>query len=164
MARINRKLTIKELVGNVGRIMYGKPEGEKLPLMRVVGNATGYEPVVTESGTSIKLKGLFKGTNLIDPSKTMTAPNCYLPPAAAELIAGQFTGDVSQVAFAFDIYARVELDSITKYVYEVETIKDPDKDPFTEMEKLLPPLPTTAALPAPDAPSEGEHKSGKHKK
>jgi hypothetical protein len=65
--------------------------------------------------------GQFEAINL-DTGEVFNSGKCFLPDFAANLVAGQFTGEVSNVEFAFTVQAKSDDSSATGYVYSVRPL------------------------------------------
>jgi len=156
--KLAKKITVKGVCGDVKKnvLMLAKdgviPNGEKIPLMRVIGKANRFEIKKTDIGESVCLKGQFMATNLETGEETR-AGSCYLPETAVEAVAGMLQGEVDSVEFGFDISVVTDDSSVVGYVYDVLPLIEPQED--DAMTRLASSLPQ-AALPSPE---KGEKKA-----
>lgn len=137
-----------------------------VPLLRVVGIAAKAIPDATEQGPFLRFKGRFQATNLRTGAEFF-AGSAILPKVAEELLGGALeavdSGSSPQVSFGFDISARYDETAITKYVYEIVPLMQPQEDdPLAMLAKSvaatapLPSLPAPAADPAPTGGPAGD--------
>lgn len=107
---------------------------DRMIMMTVVGIANGYTIKEGKDGRepSILLSGSFKATDY-ESGKVFRAGRCYLPKMASSLIAGMFSKETSEIQFGFVISARYDADSITQYVYEVESLMEPSESDAVEL-------------------------------
>jgi len=110
-------------------------------LMRVIGQASGYEIKTSEYGESLKFKGMFKAYNL-DTGEIFSSAACFLP----SIVEGQLGEilakmDGGAVEFAFDVGA-VPAGNAHGYEYRVQPLIAAAESPvLASIESKLPPLP-----------------------
>lgn len=133
------KLAKKVSLGNV----YGKPsfadgESEK-DAMIVYGYVAKMEVDEGDKGSFVRFKGDFVGVNLETGGK-YRAGTMYLPGTAESTLAAAVDMAGGGVRFAFRITARKAEDSITGYVWDVESLMaNEESDPMNEIaQQVLP--------------------------
>jgi len=62
--------------------------------------------------------GQFEAVNL-DTGEVFQSGKCFLPDFAANIVAGQFDAEISNVEFAFTVQAQADTQSATGYTYSV---------------------------------------------
>ena len=145
MARtIENKISIATVYGKIARAeLYKEENGGRLPIMRVVGVATGFKNGKTirqlpsgemQESEWIALTGQFAATNLAT-GQVFRAGKCFLPQSATSLVHGAMQGEnVKGVEFAFEVHALRDDDAATGYVYETSSLIEPDaSDPLEKM-------------------------------
>jgi hypothetical protein len=117
------KITIKGLCGSVAKALQGKPVGDHITLLKVIGIANGAGTTPTQFGDSVFLKGQFKAVNLTTKDEQGSG-KLYLPDSATNMIAGQFTDEVKSVQFALEIGAKVveKRDGTLGYEYTIKPL------------------------------------------
>lgn len=101
---ILNKITVKgvcgELEGKLGDL-------KEMAVMKIIGVVKDKEEVKTQYGTSWRLKGEFKATNMQTKTEYFSA-NCFLPGLAEDLVVGQMephADNALQFAFVVGIKA-----------------------------------------------------------
>lgn len=107
------------------------------PLYRVYGFATG-----TRKDTDIERKetdtrpgfgswecliGQFEAVNL-DTGEVSRSGQCFLPQFAVDMVSGQFGDGVDRVKFGFEIGAKFDATTPTKYTYQVAPLLEVSED------------------------------------
>jgi hypothetical protein len=107
------------------------------PLYKVYGFATG-----TRKDTDIERKeddkrpgfgswecliGQFEAVNL-DTGEVFRSGQCFLPQFAIDMVSGQFGDGVERVKFAFEVGAKFDATTPTKYTYQVAPLLDVAED------------------------------------
>ena len=163
--RIAKKISVKEVVGPVRTHLLKLvdketgtiPNGVSVPLCTFIGKATGWQVKETDMGDSILLKGFFEGTSLIADKEgkfnKVRGGQCYLPGSAAEMVSGMFDDKVQGIEFAFRISIVSDDTAITGYVYNVDSLIEPQEDDAlgrlaAQLPKALPPAGQPAGAPA----------------
>lgn len=152
---ISRKLTIATVTGAPAkwfkRVM--EADGKVVKLCSIYGITTGYIAGATEYGEFLKFRGNFRGVNT-ETGEIQNAPQVILPTHIGEMLRAQLEGGAQSVQFAFDIGARFDASSLTKYVYELaSTLPAAENDPLAAIElaiaeQLKLEAPTQAPSPA----------------
>ena len=126
-SNILRKLTTAAIFGPkmkvltaamAGRKTDESPTGEPVALYDIGGIVRDIEGVDTEYGTSQKFRGQFVARNA--DGEEFSAPVCYLPDAAADLIAGAFP-EGGELEFSMRILVSFDAASATSYVYSAQS-------------------------------------------
>lgn len=119
--QILNKITIKAVCGELKGKLNGNAEME---LIKVIGNVKNREEIKGQYGTSWKLKGEFKATN-IETNEEYFSGACFLPGLAEELVIGQMDdiGDNS-IQFAFIIGIKAAENKVG-YEYVVKPLIKP---------------------------------------
>lgn len=115
------------------------PDNPVVQVMRVYGNATGFEIKSGDLGDSFKFSGSFEAVNL-SSGEVFKSSTCFLPATAAGLLAGALDGAQS-VQFGFDIAAKFREDVAIGYEYMITPLVDSSaSDPLSMLAASLPPL------------------------
>ena len=161
MSNIINKITVKHVCGNIKNIAKQLEEGEKRPLMRVMGIVRKIEHGDGDYGPWAKFKGSFEAIE-IATGEVFKSTACLLPPVAAELIEEAFEAEgVESLEFAFDIVLQEDGSSSVGYQYQVDQlIESGENDPMEQLSKsinkALPQLPSPSADKKPAAKSRGK--------
>lgn len=121
---IKKKLSVMEVHGRVPSTI---PNGERIPIMDIYGVAMDTKSGETDKGPWISLLGTFHAAKLdsngdVD-GNTYRAGQAFLPDVALGLVLPQLQqDDVGSVEFGFRIYAKGDDTSVTRYVYECESM------------------------------------------
>lgn len=159
------KISVKSVFGAIP-VQAVKEDGKdvlRLPaaivVMRVIGQATGYEVKQSDFGDSLKFKGTFKAWNL-DTGEVFNSSACFLP----NIVEGQLGAVLDEhdaVEFAFDI-GVVPAKNANGYEYRVKPLVAATEAPvFAALEAKIAPLPQ---LGAPGEPGKAEKSSKPAKK
>jgi len=136
-----KKISVKTVCGNIKKMIASQPEGEEksVPVMRAYGTATRTQTGEGDNGPWVAFVGQFKAVNLLDGVE-YTSGKMFLPDVASDLLEGALgAAENNNVEFAFDIIAVPDEASATGYVYQAESLIEPEKDDtFSRMEKTLP--------------------------
>lgn len=145
--KIISKLTIREVVGGKPKIlaaaMTGKAsedakEGRPIPILRVTGQVQGFQPGEGDNGTFVKLRGLFKGINLLTGEVVDNVPLAILPNTLGELIAGIMVGGAKSVDFAIEVDVQYDESAATMYTYSFRSLmKAATSAPIAAIEQAL---------------------------
>jgi hypothetical protein len=141
-----RKISARTVYGSKGAVLEAvfKDKTKPHPLYRIVGICTGTrtgQSIEGETDGAIKRKpqpgdkmrdwtallGNFEAVNALT-GEVFRSGVCFLPNYVADLVAGQLTGDVDNVRFAFDITAQYAEESATSYVYAATPLIAPKPD------------------------------------
>ena len=147
-----RKISRATMVGDNTAIMEMclKEKDKVHPLFRVYGWANGSRKsseVEKEDNKGREkfgpwecLIGAFEGVNLIT-GEISRSGQCFLPQFAVDAVAGQLGGDVERVKFAYEVGAKFDDTTPTKYTYVVQSLLEPaEDDPMAAMREALPPV------------------------
>lgn len=144
---MQRKLTIKGIWGSkldIEEIL--KAEGKQMDICVLRGICRRYKADQSEQGAFVRFYGEFRGTNC-KTGETFAAPQIIVPGILQDQLYGVMgaDGDVRDVQFAVKIAAKYDKDSVTKYVYRVESLIAPQESDLMEIldkslsgQKLLP--------------------------
>jgi hypothetical protein len=159
-----RKITMKGIGWDKGNILElvlpYKDDPKPVPIARIFGVMTDTKTYVDANtgDTGEGLKGQFEATN-IKTGEVYTAPVCYLPGAAMDMITAAFSMAKEQdasstVKFAFDVFAKYDSTAATSYTFGVKPLVEANKiDPLAELREASGNLP---ALPAPSKAKKGD--------
>lgn len=103
---------------------YGE-EGVSVPLMRVLGNVTGYATGDSDFGPYTKLKGQFQATNLQTGEVLEGCSLAILPAVVADNVAGAILAGAESVQFAVEMDTRFSEKAATMYEFEARTLLKP---------------------------------------
>lgn len=164
-ANLLKKLTMKNIVGDTKKLAAALfkekvGSGETVMIARFLGKATGWAVKSTDLGESIAIKGSFAGINLMTGEEFRAmGGTCYLPEAAAGLIAATLEDDNAEsVDFAFEIGMKESETAIRGFEYVIKPLIEPaEDDALARLSKSLPALPK-ATQKAIDAPSDKKAK------
>lgn len=128
--RLVKKLTIKTLIGGKMDILAaaltgreGKAnKGDPVPLMRVVGQVTGYKTGTTDLGDFVELRGSFLGTNLITGEQMDNVSRAIMPDVVGDAIAAAIKNGAEAAEFAVEIDVTYDEAAATSYVYSVRSL------------------------------------------
>jgi hypothetical protein len=116
-------------------------EGEETPIMvmRAYGVATRTVTGEGDNGPWTAFIGQFKAVNLLDGVE-YTSGKMFLPGVASDLLEGELgSAENNSVEFGFDIIAVPDESSATGYVYQAESLIEPEKDDtFSRLEQAIP--------------------------
>jgi hypothetical protein len=165
---ITRKITLKNcgasqkvLKEQVGRVK----NGETIPVMRVVGIATGYKPGQTDKGEYLLLLGEFSAVNLITGGQYQSA-KAILPNFIAESFQPVLDRN-GNAEFALEVLVERKDDAVAGYQFVARPLMESkSSDRMAELiaiaSKGLPalPSPTAASTEADEQPktSKGKQK------
>lgn len=141
-SKILKKLTIRDVIGNKAAILAyammgqtvskdatGKEvrsaSGSAVPLLRVLGQVTGFKAGESDYGSYVELKGAFQGTNLQTGEITEGVSKCILPDAVGEPLANAMHNGAESVEFAVEIFVKYNETAATMYEYEAMSLLKP---------------------------------------
>lgn len=142
-----RKISTRTVFGAKGDLLelIMKNKEDRHAVMRVVGRATDTkkgkgrrvddDDIAATSETRADAKdapwkglvGEFIATNL-QTGEQFYSGVAFFPEFALDMVAGKLGGDIDNVEFGVDIYARYDETSATAYVYEVDFLSDMAQD------------------------------------
>lgn len=143
-----RKISSRTVYGGRADIVKAvmADQEKRVPIMRVIGRATDIkkgkgrrvetdevlspdEMADTKDAPWKGLVGEFKATNL-DTGEEFYSGVAFFPEFALDMIAGKLGGDVTEVEFGIDIFAKYQEDSATLYVYEADFLSAMGEDDY----------------------------------
>lgn len=128
--RLVKKLTIKTLVGGKMEILAaaltgreGKAnKGDPVPLVRIIGQVTGYKTGTTDLGDFVELRGSFLGTNLVTGEQMDNVSRAIMPDVVGDAVAAAIKGGAEAAQFAVEIDVTYDEAAATSYVYSVRSL------------------------------------------
>jgi len=158
-----KKISVKTVCGRVRVPRYeeGEHKGDVIPdqiipLMSVVGFASGVKYGESDLGPWEALTGGFQAQNLATGA-VFRSGVCFLPDVGHDMVAGQLKSQDGNhaVEFAFKISAKSDPEAATGYVYVAESLMDvAESDPVAMIVGKI-----GNALPAPSTTPQIEDKS-----
>lgn len=148
--RLTKKITTREVMGNMKAFMRenseGKKDGELVELYTIVGQVIGHTTGESDYGPWVKLKGRFRAVNK-STGEVINSPVAMLPDeATTPLLTVLAVDGASSVDMAFDVNARIDDSVAVGYQYEVKPLMEPSED--DPLERLAASV-DSKALPAP---------------
>lgn len=146
-----RKISRATMTGDNTRVMelcLGEKE-KTHPLFRVYGWCNGSrssKDIENEKDRATAQKfgpwecliGSFEGVNLLT-GEVSRSGQCFLPQFAVDAVVGQLGGDVERVKFAYQVGAKFDDTTPTKYTYVVDSLIEPtENDPMGDIRAALP--------------------------
>lgn len=131
MAKILRKLTIRDMIGGktaildvakTGRASDTASEGSPVPLLMVVGHVTGVKPGEGDNGSFVKLMGSFEGTNLQTGEIVPDVGMAILPNFVSTQIASAIQSGAESVQFAVQIDVKYKESAAVGYEFEAKSL------------------------------------------
>lgn len=158
-----RKITARSVFGSKADILrlVMSDEAKEFTIYRIVGVCTGsrkgggdedIERNEQKPGQAPRVNygpweamlGAFQATNAAT-GEVFRSGICFLPQFAADIVLGQLTGDVENVAFAYDITVKYDEASATSYVYGATSLmKVAEDDRLNALEGSLRDVPALA--------------------
>jgi hypothetical protein len=125
---LDNKISVKAVVGNIGKLISdGKITDEK-PVMRVFGVAAKIRNGESDNGVWIAFLGQFEAINLLDGVEYRSG-KLFLPSVASDLLEGAISSNGGKpVEFGYDISVEQNEDSSTGYIYSVVSLIEPKED------------------------------------
>lgn len=118
---ILNKITIK---GVCGELEDKLGDNKDMNVAKIIGIVKDKEAVVGQYGTSYRLKGEFKATNLMTKNEYFSA-NCFLPGLAEDLVVGQMDPQgENAIQFAFIIGIKAAKNKVG-YEFTVQPLIKP---------------------------------------
>lgn len=141
--KLIRKITIKEIVGNVGKgdnfkRLVAQPRdaqqrGETVWFLDILGSVTGLKSGATDLGEFCKLLGTFEATNL-ETGEVHRSGCCILPNFLGDQLASAVSGADSPVTFGVRIGAHYDDQAAMKFVYDTMSLSDTSQnDPLAAL-------------------------------
>lgn len=138
MARLIRKLTLRELVGSKSELLKaaytgreggidGKAStGNPVAVAQILGRVNSVRSIPNETlGTvSAKLTGEFEGVNLLT-GEVLTNANCILPNFVSDEIVEAIKAGGIGVQFGVKFFVKFDEKSAVGYVFEAESLMKP---------------------------------------
>ena len=169
--KILKKLTIREAIGGKGVILAAaqtgkqKPDatvGVAVPLLRVIGQCTAIVPGESDNGPYVKLKGMFKATNLITGEILDNIATAILPNMVGDSVAAGIMSGAKAVDFAVEIDVNYDEDAATMYVFSARSLLAAEPAaPLLGIEALLAKQGVQLSIPAPKAIPQLSHDDAK---
>lgn len=129
--KLLKKLTIKTMIGSkveilgialTGREREKDVKGDPVPLLRVIGQVTGYKTGNTDYGDFVELRGSFMGTNLVTGEQMDNVSRAILPDVVADAVASAIKNGAEAAEFAIEIDVTYDEAAATSYTYGVRTL------------------------------------------
>jgi hypothetical protein len=111
--------------GKDGKDVQVGSTGEPVPLMRVLGNVTGYRTGQSDFGEYAELKGNFHATNLQTGEILEDCTKCILPGVVGDSVASAMAAGAESVQFAIELDARYSEKAATMYEFDARTLVKP---------------------------------------
>lgn len=150
---IGRKLSAKECGWDSTRILEAvlANKNSDIPLLRVIGMATGWSEYQSDYGDGESLIGQFEATNT--DGDVFNGSSLYLPAYIQDMVLANLkaSGEGAGVQIALDIYARYEASAATKYIFVGRSLLAADTRAVDAIKAQLGSTP----MPALPAPSKG---------
>lgn len=133
--KILKRLTIRDFIGSkMALLAYAqrgiKKEGDKLgeavPIMRVIGQVTGYRVGESRDGGSswVECRGTFQATNLQTGEMQKSVAKMILPNVVSEPLAAALMGGADTADFAVEIDVVFDETTATMYYFEARTLME----------------------------------------
>lgn len=136
--KLLRKLTVRTFIGSkadilaaamLGRkkdkdgvVIEGVPLGDPVPLMQIIGNATGYRADTSDYGEFIELRGNFRAVNLLTGEILENVTRTILPDVVGDAISSALKGGAEAAQFAVEIDVQYSETAATMYAFAVRTL------------------------------------------
>lgn len=142
-----RKLTVAAVFGKITIAKLAEAKDGLIELCDMWGVITRAKPGESAHGPYVRFIGQFRAMNL-ETGQCFKAPVILLPRFLEEEVAGGVADSTGNVEFAFRLYAKLDEDAATKYVYlsepiieakESEQLKTLESKMGTARLKLAPP-------------------------
>lgn len=153
------KVTVSTVYGKIKTTIKKTEEGDirilekDTMLMRLFGQATGYQVKTSQYGDSLQFEGIFKAINA-ETGEIFRSGKCFLPKVFESHLGGLLDQIETGAEFALDIYA-IPANNAFGYEYRVRPLLEVQESPvLARLESLVYGTPQLAA-PAPTAPAEG---------
>lgn len=151
--QILRKITLKAVTGKIDFEKLLDAPNRRIDLMKVYGTARKAKPDQSDLGSYIRFSGSFRAMN-IATGEMFEAGVVILPGIAQDLLMGALDSeDAEAVDFGFMISVKYDAESVTKYVYDIQSLMAPSKD--DPLERLAAQM-GLVALPKPAEEKEVE--------
>ena len=130
MAKILRKLTIKEAIGGKAELlriaMLGREgnssEGQPVKLLTIMGRVFSVKAGESDFGSFCKLVGEFEATNAQTGEVISEVSNCILPNFVGDGVASAIKNGASAVDFAIELSIRFKEDAATMYEFSADSL------------------------------------------
>lgn len=153
MAQILKKISVKTVCGSISKKLIEQLKnngGTSVPVMRVLGIATGAKSGQTNFGPWVSLTGNFEGTNL-ETGEVFKAQNLLMPMGYCEDGALKLQQDgVTSLNVACDVYVRYfKFGEEDKYEYTLEAHQTSaaEVDPLASLRASVPAAPLRLKAP-----------------
>lgn len=153
MAQILKKLSVKTVCGSISKKLIEQLKangGAAVPVMRVLGIATGSKSGQTNFGPWVSLTGNFEAVNL-ETGQTFKAQNLLMPMGYCEDGALKLQQEgVTNLNVACDVFVRYfKFGEEDKYEYTLEAHQTTaeEVDPLASLRAAVPPAPLRLKAP-----------------
>lgn len=131
--KLLKKLTVRTFIGGKADIlayaMTGRKdkesEGSEVPLIRILGNVTGYKSGESDFGSYVEMRGEFHATNLQTGEILESVSKCILPSVVGDSVAAAIHGGAEAVEFAVELDVRFSEKAATMYEFSARTLIAP---------------------------------------
>lgn len=132
--KLLKKISIRTIVGSkpdilaiaiTGRERDKDAVGELVPIMRVLGQVSGYTAGESDFGSFVKLRGNFQATNLITGEVVDSATQAILPDVVSEPVALALKGGAQAAEFAVEIDVQFVEKAATMYEFSARSLIKP---------------------------------------
>lgn len=162
-AQIVNKISIKNMSLNVKALVKKMENGESLPILAVLGSASGLKTGESQFGTWVKLTGTFGAVDLInEDAEAFRSANLFLPDIALDMVVGALQAiESGSVNLGFELSVIADDTVNIGYRYGVrELMPLAENDPLVMLGNQI----AQYALPAPEKNNGEENTSAKKKK
>lgn len=138
-SKILKKLTIRSAVGTKQDLLayamtgqtvtkddagkeHRSATGKDVPILRVLGEVTGFKAGQSDYGSYAELQGIFVATNLQTGEVTDGIAKCILPDAIGDPLASAIHSGADAVQFAVEISVAFDMAAATMYVFNARNL------------------------------------------